>query len=218
MRRLLAILTLISATALGQTAPSASRQPLTRERGDAILNELRLIRQAPENYPKKGDAPSPKAAQKVSMSVSPGWHALGREDAPVTIIEFSDYQCAYCRLFQRTTFLELKQKYIDTGKVRFVSRDYPLSFHSDALPAAIAAECAGQQGKFWELRDRMDRDGADLGLADLEQQAQAVGLNHGLSELRARPETRNPGSKGNRGGSRAGSSRKACFSDRAYRS
>ena len=70
---------------------------------------------------------------------------LGDPDAPVTIVEFSDYQCPYCRSFYNGAYKQIKEKYIDTGKVNFVYRDFPLDFHSGAIPAATAAECAREQ-------------------------------------------------------------------------
>lgn len=70
---------------------------------------------------------------------------LGDPDAPVTIVEFSDYQCPYCRSFYNGALQQIKEKYIDTGKVNLVYRDYPLDFHSGAIPAATAAECAREQ-------------------------------------------------------------------------
>jgi len=72
---------------------------------------------------------------------------LGNENAPVEIIEFSDYQCPFCRKFWTETFNQLKAEYIETGKVKFVYRDFPLdSIHSGATPAAIAAECVREIG------------------------------------------------------------------------
>jgi protein-disulfide isomerase len=82
--------------------------------------------------------------------------------------EFTDYQCPFCRRFETNTFAELKKDYIDTGKVRFVSRDLPLEFHPNASGAAVAARCAGEQHKFWEMRDAMMLDTAtDLGPASI---------------------------------------------------
>lgn len=80
---------------------------------------------------------------------------LGDVSAPVTIIEFSDYECPMCGRFWETTFHELKQEYIDTGKVRFIFRDFALSYHKYAQKAAEASECAADQGKFWEYHDKL---------------------------------------------------------------
>jgi len=82
--------------------------------------------------------------------------AIGVEDAPVTIIEFSDFQCPYCRQFEQQAFPQIKSEYIDTGKVRLVFRDFPLTqIHPNALPAAIAAECAHNQNAFWPMHNRL---------------------------------------------------------------
>jgi protein-disulfide isomerase len=70
----------------------------------------------------------------------------GDKNAPVTIVEFSDYECPYCKRHFTNTIPEIIEKYVDTGKVKYVYRDFPLSFHANARPAAIAAECAREQG------------------------------------------------------------------------
>jgi len=103
--------------------------------------------------PQPAVAPAPP--QKVQMSIGDGWYAIGRADAPVTLVEFADYQCPFCKRFHTDAYAELKKNYIDTGKVRFVSRDLPLEFHPFALKAAEAVRCAGDQNKYWELRDAL---------------------------------------------------------------
>lgn len=81
---------------------------------------------------------------------------LGSKDAPVTVVEFSDFQCPFCRRYWRDIIPRLKEEYINTGRVRFVYRDFPLSnIHPGAEPAALAAECADDQGKFWEMHDKI---------------------------------------------------------------
>ncbi len=78
----------------------------------------------------------------------------GNPDAPVTIIEFSDFQCPFCKQFFDGTLSLIQRDYIDTGKVKFVYRDFPIeSTHPNAPAAHLAAECADEQGKFWELHD-----------------------------------------------------------------
>jgi protein-disulfide isomerase len=90
---------------------------------------------------------------------------LGSKDAPLTIVEYTDYQCPFCQRFHLAAYPEIKKTYIDTGKVRFYSKDLPLDFHPNAMRAAQAARCAGEQGKFWELRDTMgaNPDKLDMG-------------------------------------------------------
>ena len=102
---------------------------------------------------------------------------LGSSAARVMIIEFTDLQCPYCARFANTTWPRLRQEYVDTGKVRFATRDLPLPFHAFALPAAIAARCAGQQGKFWEYREALFRDQAQLATDPHAGLAQSLGLD-----------------------------------------
>jgi protein-disulfide isomerase len=99
----------------------------------------------------------------VKLSNVGGAYTLGHADAPVTIVEFTDLQCPFCSRFATQTFDELKKNYIDTGQVLFVTRDLPLAhLHPHAQRAAVAARCAGEQGKFWELRTRLVRNASTL--------------------------------------------------------
>ncbi len=101
----------------------------------------------------------------------------GSADAPVTIIEFSDFQCSFCARFFSQTLPQLQTNYIDTGKVKFVFRDFPLGFHAEAQKAAEAAECAGDQGKFWEMHDKLFENYASLNVANMKQWASDLGLD-----------------------------------------
>ncbi len=84
--------------------------------------------------------------------------ALGAIDAPVTLIEYSDYQCPFCRVFARANLHELENKYVKSGKLRIIWRDFPLPSHHSAVRAAHAAHCAAEQGKYWEMHDRLFAD------------------------------------------------------------
>jgi len=143
--QILTILTLVTACAFGQTTDT-----ITRSQADDILKELRLIRQLLERQQIPQAPPKPTT---VSIAVPFTDPVLGKKDSPITIVEYTDYQCTFCQRFHVTTFPKLKEKYIETGKVRFYSRDMPLDFHQNALKAAIAARCAGDQNQFWNLRD-----------------------------------------------------------------
>jgi protein-disulfide isomerase len=77
----------------------------------------------------------------------------GEGGAPVVMVEYSDYQCPYCVKYVDESFPQIEKDYIDTGKVRYLFRDLPLPFHENALPAALAARCAGDQDKYWEMHD-----------------------------------------------------------------
>jgi protein-disulfide isomerase len=104
-------------------------------------------------------------------------YSLGRSDAPLTMLEFTDYQCPFCRRFQAETWPLLKKNYIDTGKLRFIVRDLPLQFHSAARPAAEAAHCAGEQGKFWEMHHALLSGNDPLKAAGIDRRARDVGLD-----------------------------------------
>jgi len=122
------------------------------------------------------------AATTVQMRLGAGEEALGRADAPITVVEFTDYQCPYCRGFQASTWPPLKRTYVDTGKVRFVVRDLPLKFHSAARPAAEVAHCAAEQGKFWPMHNALLSDRA-LDDRSVLERADELGLN--VSSLRS---------------------------------
>ena len=89
------------------------------------------------------------------VEIKPGAYSIGRADAPLTLVEYTDYQCPFCRQFHIAAFEEIKKNYIDTGKLRYVSRNFPLDMHENAPRAAQAALCAADQGKFWEMRHVM---------------------------------------------------------------
>lgn len=108
---------------------------------------------------------------EVSVDDDP---SLGSASAPVTIIQFAEYQCGYCGK-ANATVKELLKNY--DGKVRMVYRDFPLSFHEQAIPAAIAANCAGTQGKYWEIHDLMMANQQSLSETDLVGYATKVGVD-----------------------------------------
>jgi len=118
-----------------------------------------------------------KSANEVSGGSGP---MLGSASAPVTVIEFSDFQCGFCKRFWVDTLPKLKEAYIDTGKARFVYRHFAiLGKHSEQ--AALASECAAEQGKFWEYHDQLFKNQGGLAFteAKLKQYARDIGLNAG---------------------------------------
>ena len=165
MKKFLVYATLFAALPLAAQVAN-DQGPLTRQQGEQILQELRQIRQLLERQQAKPAAqPQEEAPTKAKITDLSGVSMLGSKNAPLTIVEFTDYQCPYCQRFHVTAFAELKKAYIDTGKVRFFSKDMPLDFHPNAMRAAMAARCASDQGKFWELRDVM---GANPNSLDME--------------------------------------------------
>jgi protein-disulfide isomerase len=118
-----------------------------------------------------------KSANELSVGSGP---ILGSASAPVTIIEFSDFQCSFCKRFWADTLPKLRDAYIDQGKVRFVYRHFAiLGKHSEQ--AALAAECAAEAGKFWEYHDQLFKNQGGLAFteAKLKQYAGDIGLNTG---------------------------------------
>jgi len=130
--------------------------------------------------------PSGQGAPSAPSRVSAGEDDdafLGDENAPVTIIEFSDYECPFCGRFWSQTLPQIKTEYIDTGKVKFVYRDFPLtSIHPMAQPAAEAAECVrdaagGSDEVYFEYHDKIFANQQLLSTANLKQWAQELGYN-----------------------------------------
>ncbi len=108
---------------------------------------------------------------------------FGKSDAKVTMIEFSDFECPFCKRFFDDTLAQIKKEYVDTGKVKLYYRHFPLDFHPAAMPAALASECANEQDKFWQYHDKIFEKqdqiagGGDKAAAALKQFALDVGLN-----------------------------------------
>src|ERR1051326_8300199 len=159
----LALMLPLSPPIAAQVAAAPPESGITRQQADQILNELRLIRQLLE---KQGSKEPKEELTRARLNLQ-GFAMLGSKDAPLTVVEFTDYQCPFCQRFHTTSFPDLKKNYIDTGKVRFYSRDMPLDFHANAMRAAEAARCAADQGQgqFWKMRDIM---GSNPDKLDLE--------------------------------------------------
>lgn len=103
-------------------------------------------------------------------------HSIGPVDAAVTIVEFTDYDCAYCRRYYRETFPQIMEKF--GNQIRYVVRHFPLvSIHPKAVKAAEAAECAADDGRFWEFNDLLMQGVASLEVESLKQYAADLGVN-----------------------------------------
>ncbi len=110
---------------------------------------------------------------------------LGSATAKVLIIEFGDYQCPSCRMFWKDVEPRLRKEYIDTGKAKLVFRDFPIvQIHPEALLAAMAVDCAGEQDKYWQYHDKVFREQYNKGddlvrfkAADLKKWAKDTGID-----------------------------------------
>ena len=120
------------------------------------------------------------AGGPVSQSIADDDPVLGNASAPVTLVEFGDFQCPFCKKFHEEARKEILNTYVETGKVKIVYRDFPLeNIHPSARPAAEAAECADEQGKFWPYHDALYTRQAELtkGTMDYAVLAGELGLN-----------------------------------------
>jgi protein-disulfide isomerase len=169
-------------TALLLVVPAAppsvrAEESITREQADTLIKELRELRRVLESLraPRQAER-QPDVKVRVDVGDMP---FLGRPDAPITIVEFTDLECPFCRAFHVGTFEQIKREYIDTGKVRFASRDFPLDIHPNARPAALAVRCAAEQGKFWEMRHGVTLNAAALNRQVYDRLAGELGLDAG---------------------------------------
>jgi protein-disulfide isomerase len=110
----------------------------------------------------------------VRVDISRG---LGALSAPLGLVAFGDYQCAYCRNFDATTLPALVRLYIEPGVLRFFHKDFPLPRHSHAVAAALAAHCAGDQGQYWQMHRQLYQRQERLGDALFTELASELGLD-----------------------------------------
>jgi protein-disulfide isomerase len=147
-----------------------------REQLAAIQTDLATLKSRPSQAaaaptPQRRRGPDPNKVYAVKAGASP---AKGPKDARVTIVEFSDFQCPYCSKVGPTL-----EKVLDDypNDVRVVYKHYPLSFHKQALPAALASEAAGRQGKFWEMHDLLFQNQRNLSYEAFKGYASQLGLD-----------------------------------------
>jgi protein-disulfide isomerase len=184
------LLALIGSPGLYGWGPSARAEPASASDAapGALQSELEGIKTALERIQKELELIRQLLAPRAARPAAPartvagvrlaGNPMLGQKDAPVTLIEFSDYQCPYCARFAQTTLLALKAEYIDTGKVRYVFRDFPLDrLHPHARKAAEAAHCAWEQGRYWEMHDLLFHNQQALQVDQLKGTARQLGLD-----------------------------------------
>jgi len=106
----------------------------------------------------------------------------GQANAPVTLIEYSDFTCGYCLKFFKDTWPRIQARYVDTGKVRFVYRDFPRADQGPGVDAATAARCAGAQGKYWAMHDRLFAERGRLDKDVYLRHTAALGLDQSAFE------------------------------------
>ncbi len=144
---------------------AALRQRDAQQQHEELLARLR----------KDGGAKILLAPPRIDVNLSAGGHpTLGPKNAPVTVVEFADFQCPFCKRSEDSV-KAIHAKY--GNQVQLVFMDFPLSFHPHAMPAADAARCAGGQGKFWQYHDALFDDQSKLEPGDLKATAKKLGLD-----------------------------------------
>jgi protein-disulfide isomerase len=138
--------------------------------GMAMFALTTVQERLPELAPMDAEAP-PVAFELLRRPGGPG---VGPIDAPILIVEFSDFECPFCSRLA-TSLAEIKQTYGDRVRIEF--RHFPLSFHANARPAAVAAECAHEQGEFWAFHDLLFRHHRELDETRISAFAQTIGLD-----------------------------------------
>jgi|HubBroStandDraft_1064217.scaffolds.fasta_scaffold150669_2 protein-disulfide isomerase len=149
-----------------------------------ILDRLEELKKLLNSRGANNAQPALKVPDTISVD---GELFRGEATAPVAIIEYADIECPFCRHFEHDIYPRVFDDYIKGGKARLYYRDMPLPFHEHAVPAARAAHCAGEQGKFWEMHDSLFTDkipipgpnGRSSGLttSDIDERAAKLGLD-----------------------------------------
>ena len=172
------------------TQLSFGQQRLTREELDLLRKDVDTIKANQADIEKAvkelkdlarsgqpAPTPAPLAPEAIQLAIDDD-PLKGDKKARLVLVEFSDYQCPFCARFVRETLPQIDKEYIKTGKLKYVFRDFPItSAHKDALKAAMAAGCALDQGKYWEMHDRLFENQAAFTVYNLTQHAEAIGLN-----------------------------------------
>ena len=142
------------------------------------VRELKTLVQSGQQGNTKKVAPSPaKPFEPVDFDIT-GRPSLGSRNAELTFVEFSDYQCPVCARHARDILPPLVEEFVDTGLVKYVFFDYPLEgIHKQALLAAMAANCANEQGMFWEMHDLLFAHPRELKRQNMNSHAEAIGLD-----------------------------------------
>lgn len=154
----------------------------------AVETEINKFIQNEQARAQGGAAPTPTEPVEVDLEDDP---VKGDPDAPITIVEFSDYQCPFCQRFAANTLPQLTEEYIDTGIAKLVYKDFPLGNHPAARPAAIAAECAQELSgdeAYYAFHDQLFENQTNLNEQTYNQIAANLGLDaNAFSECLADP-------------------------------
>jgi len=148
-----------------------------RDSQKLIQGQLDTIVKMLQNGAGAGAGAQPQGFTEAVLNLE-GAQIQGDKNAKVTLVEFTDFQCPFCgRNFQQT-YPQIYDNYVKTGKVKYVSRNFPLeSIHPFAFKAAEAAQCAADQGKYWEMHDKLFTNQTALAADDLMNYSKAIGAD-----------------------------------------
>lgn len=164
LRLSLIVMALVSSTAPGYA----------QSRADEESRALKTEADPAQKLKRRVEASDEK---EITVSVD-GFPYKGRQTARLTVIEFSDYQCPFCARHFRQTLPSIEKDYVRSGRIKYVFHDFPLeSIHKEAFKAAEAAHCAGDQGQYWAMHDRLFADQKALSAADIPLHGRAIGLD-----------------------------------------
>jgi len=145
-----------------------------------LQKELQAIKDMfqAKQFPTPAPGQAPPAEPQIVMVSVDGGAVKGDKNAKVTLIEFTDYQCPFCSRHFREVMPQIETDYVKTGKVKYVLRDFPIeSIHPNAFKAAEAANCSGEQAKYWEMHDRLFANQNALAAKELPGHAEALGID-----------------------------------------
>ena len=175
-----AVLIFFTQLSFGQRRPTTEEIQSLRKDVDTIKAtqaEIEKTVKELKELARAGQPAPPPAPESILLEIDDD-PMKGDRKARLVLVEFSDYQCPYCARFVRETLPQIETDYIKTGKLKYVFRDFPItSAHKDAFKAALAAGCALDQGKYWEMHDRLFENQAAFTVYNLTQSAEAIGLN-----------------------------------------
>jgi len=142
----------------------------------AVQRDVQDIKNLLQSLRQPAAPPSPVTPESMEMSLTNA-HAKGGAGAGLVLVEFSDFQCPFCGRHAKQTMPQIEREYVSTGKLLYVMRNLPLEqIHPDAFRAASAAECAGDQGKYWQMHEKLFGNQQALSAADLTRYAQETGV------------------------------------------
>jgi protein-disulfide isomerase len=174
------VLIFFAQTSFGQRRPTPEELQSLRKDVDTIkANQVDIEKSVKElkALAGAGQPAPPLAPENIVLGIDDD-PVMGDQKARLVLVEFSDFQCPFCARFVQETLPEIEKDYIKTGKLKYVFRDFPITgAHKDAFKAAMASGCALDQGRYWEMHDRLFENQTAFTVHNLTQRAEAIGLN-----------------------------------------